>query len=223
MSGMEDTLDADWLDAARAHTGVTGHTTTSSAVAGAAASPLVRRYRPEDSNSVRRIWQDGLLGNTVELAYPPGLVAEEEAFVAATLASGDLSGDIRGAYTDPTRGLPNFWVAELDGAVVGMVGMRAAPVRAGGTDSVDVSRLGVDREFRHRGVGRALLTALETAAWAGNHRAITATTSSLNTPAVALYRACGYLEVYRGRKDGKEGEPPFVRMERASPSSVGAP
>ena len=76
-------------------------------------------------------------------------------------------------------------VAEAGGAVVGTV--RGETLRDG---AVMIRRLGVDAEWRGRGIARALMIALE-AAYADAPR-IELFTGSLSTAALALYESLGY-------------------------------
>jgi GNAT superfamily N-acetyltransferase len=192
------------------------------------------RYRQAyDEDAVRRIWPAGLLANTRDptLGYPPALIKEEEEFVAECMESGDMS-DLEAEYQSAAA--TGFWVvtaeqqqgsrdgglSKQEAEVIGMVGLRAAS-RKGSGDSQStaavVSRFGVDAAHRGRGAGRMLLAALEEHAWAHGFSRVSATTVSLNAPALAVYAACGYREVYRGRQDGRDvshGEPPFVRVEK---------
>lgn len=76
-------------------------------------------------------------------------------------------------------------VAEADGAIVGTVrGERLA------SGAVMVRRLGVDAEWRGRGIARALMVALETAY--PDAERIEIFTGSRSTAALALYGSLGY-------------------------------
>jgi ribosomal protein S18 acetylase RimI-like enzyme len=77
------------------------------------------------------------------------------------------------------------FVADAGGAVVGTV---RGETLAGG--EVMIRRLGVDEEWRGRGIARALMIALE-AAYADAPR-IELFTGSLSTAALALYGSLGY-------------------------------
>ena len=180
---------------------------------------MVRPYdQGTDHTAVRELWSNGLLDNTRDaaLGYPPTLVEEEEHFVHETLQAGDMV-DIRAAY-----GTLGFWVVVVQdsgggdgggGTVVGCVGLRAGA----GKGVADIGRFTVARTHRGRGAGRMLLAALEERARAQGFGSVTATTVSLNAPALAAFAACGFTEVYRGRMDGKPAPEwvPFVRFEKA--------
>eukprot|EP00937_MAST-01D_sp_MAST-1D-sp2_P001082 g1082.t1 len=167
------------------------------------------------------------------MAAKLGLVAEEEVFVRETLEAGDLV-DVEAAYQgSPSLG---FWVVlaavAARGGVEGSEGGSTPPqqpqqpqqvvgcvgLRAGAREGVaDIGRFTVARTHRGRGAGRMLLAALETQARRAGFGSLTATTVSLNAPALAAFAACGFTEVYRGRQDGKPAPEwvPFVRFEKA--------
>lgn len=86
----------------------------------------------------------------------------------------------------------DFYVAELEGHIVGMAG-----VRGNDRDQAEVLRMRVHPGTRRLGVGAALMTALEMrAADLGFHEMFLDTAT--NQPdAVAFYRALGYVEVGR--------------------------
>ena len=181
----------------------------------------VRVFSPGDLTAVRNIWAEGLLENARDekLGYPSTLRAEEEEFVRSTLSQGDMV-DLNGAYQkndDRTQ----FWVAvkspsisddgseSEEGEVVGGVGLRVGK----SIGEADIGRLCVTREYRGSkcGVAAMLMDALESHAWDKGFRRITATTSALNLAACKMYEKRYYDELFRGRKDGKIGEPPFVQ------------
>jgi phosphinothricin acetyltransferase len=98
-----------------------------------------------------------------------------------------------------------FLVAEDDGRVVGWAKLSPFSERecyAG----VNEASIYLDRAARGRGVGRALLSALEDAARATGHWKIIGLLFPENTASVALFRAAGYREVgtyaRHGRLDG---------------------
>ena len=100
---------------------------------------------------------------------------------------------------------------------MGCVGLR----RGAHHGVADIGRFAVARTHRGRGAGRMLLTVLEARARSAGFRSITATTVSLNAPALAAFAACGFQEVYRGRMDGKPAPEwtPFVRVEKVLDTS----
>ena len=167
-----------------------------------------------------------MLENIAGYGYPPSLRAEEEAFVRATLDSGDMI-DIRAAYQADPAGRTGFWVVEEEaeeavggdgpgGTLVGCVGLRHGNLERDGDGAADIGRFAVDSRFRGRGAARLLLAALEAHARDNEFTIVTATTVSLNTAALGTFAACGWAEVYRGRADGKPPPEwvPFVRVRK---------
>ena len=82
-----------------------------------------------------------------------------------------------------------FYIARLDGAVVGC----AALVRTG-ADRGELKRMFVDTSVRGKGVGLALLLAIEDAARQDDMHTIQLETGNLNIAALRLYRGNGYRE-----------------------------
>ena len=95
-------------------------------------------------------------------------------------------------------------VAEIDGACAGYVLFelhrieRPATVLTAGQQALYLHHIGVDESVRHRGIGRALLQAVEQAAADHGAQQVALDTWSCNTTAQAFFTACGY-EPYRLR------------------------
>jgi putative acetyltransferase len=100
-----------------------------------------------------------------------------------------------------------FLVARLDGRAVGCGALVVAH-----DGSAELKRMIVDADARGRGVGRAILAALEAVARREHLRIIRLETGTLNQEAVGLYRACGYQE--RGPFAGYTDDPLSVFMEK---------
>lgn len=130
---------------------------------------VVRKYEERDRDTVIRLFRDFMreMGDFPE--YVQRAIAEELGRIAAYYAGGA------------------FWVAELEGAVVGMVGIERHSDRAG-----ELRRMIVDRAHRRRGVGRALLATAESFCRDAGYAAIVLSTSELQQPAMRLYEASGY-------------------------------
>ena len=86
-----------------------------------------------------------------------------------------------------------FLVAELDGRVVGMGGFRPSspPARS------EILRLRVHPALRRRGIGRALMMALESRAVNRGFREAWLDTATNQPEAMAFYQCLGYVEVGR--------------------------
>jgi ribosomal protein S18 acetylase RimI-like enzyme len=144
----------------------------------------VRRFREADAPMV---WALNDLPNigatadpTVPLPLPPA--------PWPPAAFPDLA-DIPGGYL---RGGGDFRVAEVDGHVAGTGG-----VRFGADQRAEVLRVRVHPAARRRGVGRALMTALERAALRHGMREAHLDTATNQPEAMAFYTALGYAEVGR--------------------------
>jgi ribosomal protein S18 acetylase RimI-like enzyme len=85
-----------------------------------------------------------------------------------------------------------FLVAQILGEAVGCGALRVFSPGIG-----EIKRMWVSRQFRGRGVARALLTALERAARERNLRAVRLDTHSSLAEALQLYRTSGYREIPR--------------------------
>ena len=99
-------------------------------------------------------------------------------------------------------------VAEIDGACAGYVLFerieRPATVLTAGQQALYLHHIGVDESVRHRGIGRALLHAVEQAAADHGAQQVALDTWNFNTTAQAFFTACGY-------------EPYNLRMRRRLP------
>src|SRR5271165_4817918 len=123
--------------------------------------------------------------------------AEQELVVRyGTLDTGELG--LTSAMFDPPNGA--FLVARAGDALppVGGVGLRTVAPRTG-----QVRRLWVDPAWRGRGVGRALMAALEVAARDLGHTDLQLSTGNRQPEAVALYEATGWERLHMDR----EGRP----------------
>ncbi|MEU4422439.1 GNAT family N-acetyltransferase [Actinoplanes sp. NPDC024001] len=88
-----------------------------------------------------------------------------------------------------------FLIAELDGHLVGMGGLRPS-----GEQRAEVLRVRVHPATRRRGVGRAVMTALEQRAGELDIRALHLDTATNQPEAMAFYDGLGYREVGRERR-----------------------
>ena len=105
----------------------------------------IRQFRQEDADEVRRLFTEG------QRQFSAGFERELETYIEDSLA-GDLA-DIECHYAQPGS---NFWVAEVDGHVAGMVGVQRK-------DSItcELRRMSVDVRWRRKGLGRELLEMVE--------------------------------------------------------------
>lgn len=91
----------------------------------------------------------------------------------------------------------SFLLARLDGEPVGMGGWRRieAVDALGGEHPAEVRRMYTAPAARHRGVARALLTALERTAAEHGADVMVLSTGGVQADAVAFYRSCGYVDI----------------------------
>lgn len=101
--------------------------------------------------------------------------------------------DLEAAYVRPGH---CFVVAELDGVIVGTGALVAETPGIG-----RLVRISVDRQFRGRGIGRRLVQHLIAEARARGYRRVICETNDDWRDAIALYRACGFVE--EARRDGE--------------------
>jgi putative acetyltransferase len=100
-----------------------------------------------------------------------------------------------------------FFVARIDGKAVG-----CGALVLGRAGKAELKRMFVDPKARGRGVGRAVLQAIETAAAAESVRAIRLETGIRSHEALALYRRSGYRE--RGPFGAYNSDPLSVFMQK---------
>ena len=94
---------------------------------------ILRPFRPVDADSIRYLYDEGRLGGTS---------ADNDTAL-------DID-DIGHAY--PPDGKSGFWVAEIKGTIVGMVGVQQYDAGVG-----EIRRLRVRPDLRRRGIGHRLL------------------------------------------------------------------
>jgi len=100
-----------------------------------------------------------------------------------------------------------FLVARWQGRAVG-----CGALVLGGDGTAELKRVVVDAETRGKGIGRALMQALETVARDEQVRLIQLETGPASTAAVRLYQACGYRA--RGPFGAYRDSPHSLFMER---------
>ena len=98
---------------------------------------------------------------------------------------------VRSELTNPL----SYWlVAEEDGKLIGYVGSQSVAPEA------DVMNLAVAPEWRNKGIGRALMTALIAQLHSRGITALFLEVRVGNTPAQNLYRSLGFVEAGRRPK-----------------------
>jgi ribosomal protein S18 acetylase RimI-like enzyme len=154
---------------------------------GVTAAPPAPRIRPASAEDEPFLWR--MLATTANLppAKPPSVQqVQSEPGIAPYLAGWGRAGD---------AGV----VAEVDGEPIGAAWLRRFDANHPGYGFVDAQTpeisIGVEVAWRGRGVGRALLQALTAAARADGHRALSLSVDARNAPALALYRAMGFVDI----------------------------
>lgn len=162
---------------------------------------VTRQFRHEDLPQVIALFKAGMLSYPVHQRDPRlGDYIEES-------LKTDLS-DIEGTYITPGG---NFWIAtprDEPTLVVGMVGLEPKP-----NNEVELRRMSVKSTHRRFGIGRLLISTLESWARENHIHKIWFTTGGVMDKARAFYAAEGYkeTEVFLVRED-----PPFevVKLEK---------
>ena len=93
----------------------------------------VRTYQPDDQTSVARLYTDGLL----------------EGQIAANDSGADIENIIAAYFGEPSS---HFWVAELDGQVLGMIGAAREEEH-----TAEIRRLRVDQQWQDSTIGEKLV------------------------------------------------------------------
>jgi putative acetyltransferase len=125
------------------------------------------------------------------LASPDGarlIAALNTELTAAFPEPGATHFSITGAQVEAGEGA--FVVAYLDGVAVGCGAMRRY-----GEATAELKRMYVDRSVRGRGVGRALVVALEHEARRIGLTKVVLETGTRLAPAIKLYEAMGYTRI----------------------------
>ncbi len=124
--------------------------------------------------------------------FAQGTELEEEirSYIQRSL-SDDLS-DIPGHYLNAPCN--NFWVAEADGEIKGMVGIQYRS-----DEEAELRRMSVASDTRRQGIGRRLLEIVETFCREQGYQRIRLTTATQLQPAIAMYQRCGYRLISAGQ------------------------
>jgi ribosomal protein S18 acetylase RimI-like enzyme len=95
--------------------------------------------------------------------------------------------DLEQLVEDWQRG-EGFWVAEVDGEVRGYVDLLAQPWQG----MARMPNLAVDRGYRRKGIGTALMRQARQWAWEQGLQAILAESTTKGYPAICFYRRLGF-------------------------------
>ncbi len=140
----------------------------------------VRRFLEADADAVR-----ALFIRVNRLLAPDHMKDAFEGYIASSIA--DEMGRVTDYYADKGG---SFWVAEIDGQLVGMFGLEpSAP------EAMELRRMYVDPDYRRRGIARLMLEAAEDHCRSVGCRRLDLSTSEVQPDALAFYRASGYVQV----------------------------
>jgi ribosomal protein S18 acetylase RimI-like enzyme len=151
--------------------------------------PVIRQFRESDTPTVWALNAQPSVGATADPTVPVPVPP-------STVPPGDFPDliDVVGNYLLAGG---EFLVAEIGGHVVGMGGLQ--PIRPG--EAVLV-RLRVHPATRRRGIGRAVVTALEQRARQMGVSMLRLTTATNQPEAMAFFRCLGYSQAGRERQTG---------------------
>jgi GNAT superfamily N-acetyltransferase len=136
-------------------------------------------------------------------------VREDESDVAVNFRTVRLPRQMRAPYPRSVEQLvedwqrdEGFWVAEVDGEVRGYVDLLAQPWQG----MVWLANMAVERAYRRKGIGKALMAQGREWAWEQGFTAILAEATTKNYPALCFYRRlgfefCGFNDHYYTNQD----------------------
>ena len=140
----------------------------------------IRSFRPADLPACRKLYVEGLLG---------GKLAENDTGL-------DID-DIDAVYMHTAGN--HFWVAEIGGQIVGMIGVQHHDQGVG-----QVRRLRVAREHRRRGIGSALLETAITFCRENQCLKVALDTFTERSAAAEMFQKLGFRPGGTRRAAGKE-------------------
>jgi len=124
----------------------------------------------------------------------PTTPADAAALAALSAASNDLRATPAhiAAHIAARAAFETPYLALVDGAPAGMACLHLLPCALDPTPYAELTELFVAEPYRRRGVGRALIRAVEGAARAGGAAELALVTTWRNTEVHAFYHALGY-------------------------------
>ncbi|XP_070799575.1 N-acetylaspartate synthetase isoform X2 [Pituophis catenifer annectens] len=141
--------------------------------AAGAAGVSIRPFHPAESEAVRRIFYEGILERIPNTAFR-GLKDQP----LAQLLYAALAGSC-------------FWVAVLNGNVVGIVAARGNEE----DNTVELRRMSVDSKYRGKGIAKALGRKVLEFAVVNNYSAVVLGTTAVKVAAHKLYESLGFKHV----------------------------
>ena len=140
----------------------------------------IRTFRESDTAEVHRLFARG------QRDFAAGLEPQVEEYIRLSLAA-DLANIAAHYLAEPGS---HFWVAELDGRVVGMVGLERRSKEEG-----ELRRMSVSPAVRRQGIGWRLLETLERFSREQGYQRVSLSTVTQLQPAIAMYRKNGFVLV----------------------------
>ena len=142
---------------------------------------IIRTFRPADLDQVLELFVIGLM------EFAGDAEREVRSYVDNSLKD-DLA-DIPGNYLSDPRS--NFWVAESNGLVVGIVGIQPRELK----EEAELRRMSVSSSIRRQGLGRRLLETTDDFCREQGYLRIRLSSVHILQPALAMYRRFGYTTV----------------------------
>jgi len=142
---------------------------------------IIRTFRPADLDQVLELFVSGLM------EFAGDAEREVRSYVDNSLKD-DLA-DIPGNYLSHPRS--NFWVAESNGLVVGIVGIQPRELE----EEAELRRMSVSSSIRRQGLGRRLLETTDDFCREQSYLRIRLSSVHILQPALAMYRRFGYTTV----------------------------
>ena len=174
---------------------------------------IIRQFQPQDQQRCIELFTNGLCSYKT-----PPLDRIQPIFVEMKLNS-DM-GNIQQNYIDEHQ--HNFWVAELNGLVVGCVG---AWPDSNAIESLELIRMSVDASVRRKGVATLLIRQVERFALAEGFSKVSLATLVMMSAACSFYERCGYTrkETFKVSLKGIDVQvQPFVKELTAAAHRVSA-
>ena len=163
---------------------------------------IVREFQPQDQERVIELFRLGLC------SYKTPPHDKVNPWFVEMKINGDM-GNIQQHYIEKER--HNFWVAVLNGNVVGCVGAWPHSKTNG---ALELIRMSVDASIRRKGIATLLIKQVEKYAMAEGFSKVILDTGAMMKAACSFYERCGYKKkkTYSDKLGGIEVHvQPFVK------------
>lgn len=148
---------------------------------------VFRKFKPDDQDAVHALYRSGMNGY---LHIPTAGQCYANFINDKLKPEGDMS-NIQAHFMDRPGSKSCFWVAELNGALVGCVG--AVPTSKYSEDHVELERMFVSPDCRKMAIGARLVGVLEEWAKEAGYTNIYISTLGALTEPNKLYPKCGFV------------------------------